>query len=491
MSNPATLAAEVGAFAEKLRYEDLPGDVADRARHLVLDSVAIAHASTAFEFAQRAVAGLATFETGDCPVIGMRQRLPVRDAAFLNGILVHGLDFDDTHTAGIVHATASAFPAALAAGILNDSSARDVLTAYVLAVEVAARVGMAAQGRFHDVGFHPTGVAGAFGAAVAAAKLAGLDAAGIATAQGVAGSMAAGLLEFLDDGSWTKRQHPGWAAVSGLTAAALSGAGWVGPPAVYEGRFGLYATHLPGIESDVDAVSRDLGSVWELNATAVKPYPSCHFTHAFIDLTLELLAEAGAAAPDIDRIRCRIHPIPGKVVCEPVANKRRPASDYDAKFSLAYLVAAAAVRGRLTLTELEPDALADPEILGVCDRVEVSDDTDSAFPDAYSGYVEIILKDGRSLARREQVNRGHQERPLTNDEITEKFRATMGTVADDQTTDRVYDAVMALGTTAGVRGIAEQLRARSEVPRSPGGNGKPDGGTALSGHRDLSHRANQ
>lgn len=457
MTSPATLAAEVGAFAEKLRYEDLPDDVAERARHLILDSVGVAYASTGFDFAERAARGLAAFEPGDCPVIGMPQRLPIRDA-ILNGVLVHGLDFDDTHTAGVVHVTSSALPTALGAGILHNSSARDVLAAYVLAVEVAARVGIGARGRLHDVGFHPTGVAGAFGAAVPAAKLAGLDAAGITAAQGVVGSMAAGLFEFLEDGSWTKRQHPGWAAASGLTAAALAGAGWAGPPAVYEGRFGFYVTHLQGADSDAAAVARDLGFAGELTATAVKPYPTCHFTHAFIDATLRLLAEAGAGAADVDRVRCHIHPIPGKVVCEPEANKRRPRSDYDAKFSRPFLVAAAAVRDRLTLAELEADALADPAILEFCQRVDVTDDSDSAFPDAYSGYVEIDLKDGRSLSRREQVNRGHEDRPLTNAEIGEKFRATLNTVADDHVASRVYEAVMALGTAVPVREIAEQLR---------------------------------
>ncbi|MQA78598.1 MAG: MmgE/PrpD family protein [Streptosporangiales bacterium] len=458
MSGAATTAAEVGAFAAELRYEDLPHDVAERARHLVLDSVGIAFASTAFDFSKRAADALNGFGAGDCPVIGMRHRLPVRDAATLNGVLIHGLDFDDTHTAGIVHVTAGAFPAALGAGWHHERSCRDVLVAYVLAVEIAARIGIGARGGFHDAGFHPTGVAGAFGAAVAAGKLAGLDAPGIASAQGVVGSMAAGLMEFLEDGSWTKRQHPGWAAACGLNAAALAGAGWVGPPAVYEGRFGLYATHLPGVVTDAQAVSRDLGSVWELTATAVKPYPACHFTHAFIDLTLALLGESGASASDIESIRCLIHPIPGKVVCEPAENKRRPTSDYDAKFSLAYLVAAAATRGRLTLTELEDDALADPAILALCDRVEVADDPDSAFPDAYSGFVEITLTDGRRLARREQINRGHADRPLTNEEIVEKFRGTIGTVTDKRTADRVYEAVMTLGADVPARQLAERCR---------------------------------
>lgn len=454
----STLAADVGEFAAAVGFEDVPAEVTDRAKHLILDSIGIAFASTSFGFAEPAAAALGSFGAGDTPVFGLPHRLPVREAAVLNGVLIHGLDFDDTHIGGIVHVTSSALPAALASAVHNDRSCRELLLGYVLAVEISARIGIGAAGKFHDIGYHPTGVAGAFGAAVAAGRLSGLDAVRIASAQGTVGSMAAGLFEFLEDGSWTKRQHPGWAASCGLTAAAFAGQGWVGPPTVYEGRFGLYATHLPGMTTDPAAVSRDLGTRWELMNTAVKPYPTCHFTHAFVDLVLELLDESGASAADIDTIRCAIHPVPGKAVCEPEANKRRPKSDYDAKFSLPFIVAATALRRRFTLAELEPEALADKDILALTDRVQVVPDSEGLFPDAYSGAVEIVLRDGRTLSQREQVNRGHADRPLSNEEIVRKFYATIGTVADKSTAERVHDAVFELGTELPAAKFAELCR---------------------------------
>lgn len=454
----STLAAEVAEFAAAVGFDDVPRRVTERAEHLILDSIGIAFASTSFDFAERAAAAFGSFGGGDTPVLGMSHRLPVRDAAVLNGALIHGLDFDDTHIGGIVHVTSSALPAALASAVHNDRSCRDLLLGYVLAVETSARIGIGAAGKLHEIGYHPTAVAGAFGAAVAAGRLSGLDAAGIASAQGTVGSMAAGLLEFLEDGSWAKRQHPGWAASCGLTAAALAGQGWIGPPAIYEGRFGLYATHLPGMTTDPGAVSRDLGTTWELLNTAVKPYPTCHFTHAFIDLVLALLDDSSASAADIDTIRCAIHPVPGKVVCEPQANRRRPKSDYDAKFSLPFIVAATALRRRFTLAELEPEALADEDILALTDRVEVVPDSDGLFPDAYSGAVEIVLRDGRTLSQREQVNRGHADRALSNEEIVRKFYATIGTVANKSTADRVHDAVFELGTDLPAVKFAELCR---------------------------------
>lgn len=450
------LAGQVGAFAARAELSDVPAEVVERARHLILDSVGLAFASTAYGFPAVALEALSAFGGGTHPVLGMPDRLSPRDAAVLNGVLIHGMDFDDTHIPAVTHVSAAALPAAISAAVSRGATTEDLLLAYILGVEVSARVGIGGAGGFHDVGFHPTAVAGAFGASVAAGKIAGLDADGLAAAQGVVGSMSSGLLEFLADGAWTKRLHPGWAAMSGLTAASFAKAGWSGPPAVYEGRFGLYNTHLAGRETHPEAVGDRLGETWELVRTAVKPYPICHFIHAFADAVLTLRPEIGATA--ITEIRCAIHPVPGKVVCEPAEAKWAPRDEYDAKFSLPFVVSAALTRGRFTLAELEDDALGDAAILDLAQKVRVSEDPDSAFPAAYSGAVEIELADGRVLRHREQVNRGHDERPLTNAEVVAKFRETIGRVAPDATADRVLNAVLSLGDGTPAADFAEACR---------------------------------
>lgn len=448
---------QVAEFAASASLSDIPGDVLLRARHLVLDAVGLAFASTRYRFPSVALQALSAFGGGDHPVLAMPDQLSARDAAVLNGVLIHGLDFDDTHIPAVTHVSAAALPAALSAAVSREATTRELLMAYVLGVEVSARVGIGGAGGFHDVGFHPTAVAGAFGAAVAAGKVAGLSADGLAMAQGIVGSMSAGMLEFLADGAWTKRLHPGWAAMSGLTAASFAAAGWSGPNRVYEGRFGLYSTHLAGRDVRPGAVTEGWGETWELMRTAVKPYPICHFIHAFADAALLLRPEIGETP--ISRIRCAIHPVPGKVVCEPLEAKRAPQDEYDAKFSLPFVVAAALDRGRFTLTELEDDALQDQEILRIAEMVEVTEDPGSAFPGAYSGAIEIELADGRVLRHREQVNRGHDERPLTNDEIVAKFSETIGTVASESTADKVLNAVLSLGDETPALAFAEACRA--------------------------------
>ncbi|MEQ3551920.1 MmgE/PrpD family protein [Pseudonocardia nematodicida] len=452
-----SLAATVGEFAARATLDDVPPEVLERARHLVLDAVGLAFASTAYEFPGVALKALSAFGgAGEQPVLGLPNRLPARDAAVLNGVLIHGMDFDDTHIPAVTHVTAAALPAALAAAVSSGADTRTLLLAYVLGVEVSARVGIGGAGGFHDVGFHPTAVAGAFGAAVAAGKVSGLDAAGLTTAQGVVGSMSAGLLEFLADGAWTKRLHPGWAANCGLTAAGFAAAGWSGPGAVYEGRFGLYNSHLAGRDTRPDAVADGLGETWELMRTAVKPYPICHFIHAFADAALLLRPEIGDS--EITGVRCAIHPVPGKVVCEPPEAKWAPRDEYDAKFSLPYVVATTLLRGRFGLAELADDALADRAALDLAQKVHVTEDADSAFPAAYSGAIEIELADGRVLRHREQVNRGHDERPLSNDEIAAKFAGTIGTVASPAVADRVRAAVLGLGDDTPAAAFAEACR---------------------------------
>ena len=232
------------ASPASLTLDDVPEAVVERAKLHILDAVGIGLAASRYDFSHKtltAIQGLAG--DGPYPVIGMPARLPLRDAAQMNGFLIHGLDYDDTHVGGVIHATTSAVPTVMAAGQRHGASGRAMLEAYLVAIEGAARIAAAAQGGFHRLGFHPTGMVGVFGAALAAGRLAGMTEAQLAHAQGIALSMASGSLQFLDDGAWTKRMHPGWAAVAGISAAALAQQGFQGPAEPYEGRFGLYALY--------------------------------------------------------------------------------------------------------------------------------------------------------------------------------------------------------------------------------------------------------
>jgi 2-methylcitrate dehydratase PrpD len=426
----ASISERLAAFAAGLEHDAIPAEVRTRAAHHMLDAAGIALASTRYDFAHKTLAGMqALGSAGEVPVLGLPARMNPRDAATMNGFLCHGLDYDDTHIAGVLHPTASIFPAALSAAAMTGASGREMLTAYVIGVEAAARIGACTRSAFHQVGFHPTGIVGVFGCTLAAGRLLGLDAAQLAHAQGLALSMASGSMEFLEDGAWNKRFHPGWAAQAGITAAALARGGFVGATAPYDGRFGLFNIYGGKYTDwiDLGGITAGLGSVWELLGTAIKPYPTCHLTHAAIDAAL-ILRDRTGGADNIESIEILVPAEAFPVVCEPEANKKRPRNDYDAKFSLHYLVATALTKGRLTLDELEPEFLRDPATLGLIDRTSYGPYGDGPFPKAYSGAVKIRTRDGRELSHFEPVNRGAADRPLSNGEIIAKFRenATFG-----------------------------------------------------------------
>lgn len=441
-------ARRLAEFAAGLTWEGVPAPVRERAKLLVLDALGVGLAANAYPFADAAVAGAVALgggeASGPCSVIGRAVRLPVRDAALANGMLVHGLDFDDTHLASIVHPTAACLPCALTLGEALGRNGRALLAAYAAGMETAIRVGAAAKGGFHHTGFHATGVVAHFSASVVAAKLLGLPAEGIVAAQGIAASTAAGVQVFLEEGAWTKRMHPGWAAVAGITAARLAGSGFKAPTRPYEGRFGLFETHLqhPAAPIDLPAELETLGEVWELAETAIKPYPVCHFIHGCADAAIALHGELDPAS--IARVDAFLPRDTLPIVAEPTASKERPANEYEAKFSAQFVVATCLLKGAFGLADLQPGALVDPAVLDLAGRVACHADPDSAFPTYFSGGVRVVLRDGQERFRHVRVNTGAGDRALTADGVAAKFMASATMTIPRAQAEQVRDAVLDL-----------------------------------------------
>lgn len=458
-SATGTIARTLADFVHDLRYEDIPAEVRERAKYLILDAVGIAMASTRYPFADAILTGIQEVgEPGDMPVIGMPGRLGMRDAVLMNGALVHGLDYDDTHMESVVHATAVTLPTALVVAAREGASGRDLLTAYIAGMEAAIRIGEAPKVGFHQRGYHATGVVGHFASALVAGKLLGLNAAQLATAQGIAGSTAMASMEFVEDGAWNKRIHPGWAGVAGIMAAGQAKHGFVAPAKPYEGRYGIFKSHLAELDKDADydAVTDRLGTRWAVVESAIKPYPSCHFTHAIADSALALRARHGIAADDIARVRALIPEDTVPVIAEPVANKKRPSSDYDAKFSTQFITAACFERGKFGLAELEDEALNDPAILSLADKVDFEIDPKSEFPRYFSGGMIVTTKDGGEFVHHERINRGAGERALTGEEIVAKFMDNALMAASQEKAEVVREGVLRLDSS-GATDLVELL----------------------------------
>lgn len=454
------IAPKLAEFVAGLTHEDIPADIRTRAKYLILDAVGIALASTQYDFAHRTLTALASFGSGDGQVIGFGTGLPLRDAVMMNGLLVHGLDYDDTHVEGVIHATAAAFPAALGIAADRRLSGREMLSGFIAGMEVSTRLASVAKGGFHQVGFHPTGMIGVFACALIACRLNGSTAAQMADAQGIALSMASGSMEFLQEGAWTKRMHPGWAGVGGITAAAMAKAGFVGPKAVYEGRFGLFPIYLDKERLqavDMSLATANLGTFWEINNVAVKPIPACHFTHSCADAATALRGEYGLEPDDIASIHAFVPAGVHKTVCEPIETKQSPQNSYDAQFSVPWAVASGLLFGRFGLADLTQEALSNPATLALAGKVSCEDYPDAPFPKYYSGEVIITLKDGRILKHREEINRGNPARPLTNDEIAAKFWETATTAVSKDRAAKIRDMVLALDDLTDARDLASLL----------------------------------
>ena len=421
---PLPLSTLLANWAAAVRFEDLPADVVEATKLRVMDimGLALAGAGTGFGRSTRAAA-LAISPAGPCRILGFGDRVGVTTAAFANGAFSQALEFDDTHNESIVHMSSPAVAAALALSETAAVSGRDLIAAIALGNEISCRVGCVSSGELHKRGFHPTGLFATFGAAYLAAKLLGLEAEAMARAAGIAGSFAAGLLECWVDGTQTKFLHPGWSAQSGITAALLARAGTTGPAQVFEGRWGLFASHVqdPNAHRDFTRIHAGLGQHWESRNSSFKPFPAAHVIHPYIDAALRLRSEHGIQPGDIEQVECPVAGFIVTIVCEPTVEKFAPASDSHGRVSLQYSVAEALYRGELGKNAYAAESLRDPAILALARKVAYRVDPGYPGPGRFKGAVRITLKDGRAFEHVEEYNRGSAENPMSAAELRAKF----------------------------------------------------------------------
>lgn len=440
-----TAAQRFASFSASLTLDAIPAEVVEAAKLHVLDTLGCGlagHARDAAPAAREAMTERGV--SGPATAIGVEGGLPAADAALANGVTCHALDFDDTHTGAIAHVSVAVVPAALAAAQSAGADGAELLTATIAGNEIITRLGMAVGSAFHARGFHPTSVCGVFGATAAAARLHGLEEETAVNALGIAGSMASGLLEYLADGSSTKQLHPGWAAHAGILASRLAAHGATGPASVIEGRFGLYRAFVDRDDVDIATQLADLGERWETPRIAFKPYPACHYVHAPLDATVEALAGARLPLEEIEEIVALSTEAGVSLVLEPLADKHRPRSEYEAKFSLPYSIASLLVRGRVDISTYTEEAIAEPDVLELASKVRYEVKDYATFPQALPGGVRIRLRDGRTLEAELAYQRGGPENPMSAGEVRDKFRANAALALGRSDVEALEQAVMTL-----------------------------------------------
>lgn len=401
-------------WAVAARYEDLPAESINAAKTYLVNISAAMLAGSGAPGAPEIVRQVR--EWGGRPestvaVHGLKVPAPM--AALANGVMAHAMDYDDTQVATGLHPNVVIVPAVLAvAETAPQASGRDFLLAHVLGLELACRMTLAATNR----GGHPwltTTLFGIFGAALAAGKIAGLDAAGLRHALGIAYSSAAGNRQGLLDGTLIQRVQPGLCAQAAVSAVAFARQGVSGAHHVLDGRYGLYPSHY-GEDYDPEALTKGLGREFRMLDIALKAFPCCSYSQEPLDAMLDLVREYAIAAREVESITvCVASKHAAGLVDHPYVPRTCP--QVDAQFSMQYVIASAVCRKAFGAADLRESPLRDPEVIDFSRCVRVTVDPKR------EGHVEVRMRNGQVLEKRVEHSRGHPRRPLSARELEQKL----------------------------------------------------------------------
>jgi 2-methylcitrate dehydratase PrpD len=435
---------QLSAWASKLKFGDLPDEVVSDASLRVLDILGTTLAASSFENSNSVRDGaLRTGAGDDAHILGYGNRASIAGAALANGAMAHALDYDDTHFGSVVHISAPTVTTAMTLGEALGATGEQVITAIVAGAEVGCRIGSVAPKAFHQQGFHATAVVGTFGAAVTAAKLLSLDANKTANALGIAGSQSSGIMQCFNDGTWTKQLHVGWSAHSAIIAANLADCGFTGPSQVLEGIQGFYTTHAKPGRQFPERLMDELGNRWEYPNTSFKPYPCGHVVHGHLDCMSQLY-EDGLRAEQVKSITCPIAEWMIPVMCEPRQVKLRPATDYHAKFSFPFTLAAMLTFGRLDVKAFSDENINSPSLLALTEKITHVPDPTANDPTRFKGWVQVETTDGRKLECIINDNWGSVYNPMTPNQVKQKFVDNAGLVLTTNKVNRVVNNVQSL-----------------------------------------------
>jgi 2-methylcitrate dehydratase PrpD len=443
-------------FLAALKPSGLPAAVFDRARYLLLDYLGVAIRGSCAESSAPVYRMIERIGApGSATVIGKGTRTLPCYAALANGTAAHAIELDDTHNAGSIHLGVVMFSTALAlAETLRDVPLDQFFTAVAAGYEAAARIAMAVRPKEHYLlGFHPTSTCGVFGAAVTASKLLGLTADQMLSAVGIAGSMASGSLEFLADGAWTKRLHPGPAAQNGMQAAMLAAEDFRGPSRILEGRDGFLRGYsrrpLP------DLLTGDLGKSFEILRTSVKPHACCRYMQGPIDAILALVHEHNIRPAQVRQIEVAVLEAGWPLVVEPRAQKYKPQSVVEAQFSMPYGAAVAVIDRAAGFDQFSEARLQSNDVRKFLGKVVMIKrlDFEEHFPEEWRAIAIIHLQDGRSFENMIRHPKGDPKNPLTWPELIAKFRALAGAVLPPDRWEKIVFLVKAGESLAALPGL--------------------------------------
>jgi 2-methylcitrate dehydratase PrpD len=414
-----TVSEQIAAFAAGIRPDALPEDVRNTIRNLLIDVAGLCLAARKTDYVEACIAS--AIPEGRATALGHPGSFSPYDAALINGTAAHGEDYDDTFEGGPVHAGAVIVPAVLACAEHRGLRGNSVLAGIAAGAEIMCRMSLVAPQATHRACFHPTAVFGAPAAAVGVATALGLSPQKIAHAIGIAGSLASGIIEYLADGSWTKRLHAGHAAQSGIRAALLAEAGFTGPRSTLEGQHGFYKAFAPSKSPDFALLLDRIGSRWVMETIAFKPYACGTMTQPYIDCAIEL-ARSGVRADEIETMVCEVGEGTVHRLWEPLREKQSPPNGYAAKFSTPYCIAAGFIDGKAGFEQFTDTRLSDPVLRVLAGKVSYVIDPYNPYPANFTGHIRATLISGHVRDVRRNHMRGGAHEPLSPGEILAKYR---------------------------------------------------------------------
>ena len=458
-NNETEITRTLAKFASNVNYEDLPPDVVDRAKYFCLDFAGVTLNGSTTDSAKAVVRALDDVgRSGPSTIVGTNKRALPEYAAMANGTAFHSIEMDDVNNEASLHPGVVAFPTALAMADIAPVSGKDFISAVVAGYDVIIRLGRALKPKEHyGRGFHPTGTCGAFGGAAVAARLLGLQGDDYTHALGIAGSQAAGSMEYLAQGAWTKRLHPGWSAHSGIWAALLARAGYSGPTTILEGRDGFLNAYSG--DPDPSLVLKDLGEEYQVTRTSVKPHACCRYNQGPIDCLLEIGKSNDFQAMDIEEVKIGVLSQGMRLVAAPVEAKRNPKSVVDMQFSMPFAAAVALSYGSASLNEYAIGIPDRPQVRHIMDRVQCVTDPklDAQTPKLFPAWAEVRTSNGRTMRSELTYPKGDPENPVTWDEMRTKFNLLSAPVISSQRQKEIISAIDSLEQMDDVRQLASLL----------------------------------
>ena len=443
-------------YAQSLKYEDIPPEVLERTKQMLLDFLGVAYGGMAVAESSApivdGVLDLAAGAEGRSVVLGRPERLPAHYAALLNATFAHSMDFDDTHREAVIHIGTPLFATLLALAGEHDVSGREFLTAAVAGYDVTGKVGKAHGGAVHARGFHPTATTGVFGCAAAGGRLLGYDGDRIANALGLNVSQSAGSTQFLENGAWNKRFHTGLTAHNAILSLVMARHGYLGATSPLEGPHGYFALYADGADG-ADRALDGLGSEFEVMNTAVKPYPCCRYSHATIDAVSDIVRAESLAASDVESIDIAMGETGYGLVADPAEAKRVPSNVVEGQFSVYFAAAVAASRGAYAWADY--DRLDDPEVRRLMQgaSVRLVDGVGAGMETT----VALRTSDGRTVERSVPFPKGEPENPMSWEEMQAKFTEWSAPAIGEEGARRVIEQVSALETLGSMRELAAGL----------------------------------